>query len=82
VARKRSRQSVIGDVTTRGLRARSCGARMYVEHLDWFTAVAERMDDPSAWLTDSELEAYQQSLPALWWVNWWRGWNDAAAAER
>lgn len=82
MTRRKSARTIVGDVTSRGLRARACGARMFAERMDWMTMVADRMDDPSAFLTDDELGAYERLTPAMWWVSWWRGWNDAAEQDR
>jgi hypothetical protein len=78
---KRRGRNPLGDLTRRGLIARNCGKRMYEEGMDYVTATVLAGIDMRPFLHDSELEAYDSLSPAVWSVQWWRGWNDAGVND-
>ena len=81
MTRSRSLRRAVGVITDNGLIARNCGARMHADGMDWVTAVAGPDFPVRSWLSADEAKAYDTLLPGTFWAQWWRGWNDAAAAD-
>lgn len=81
MSKGRSLKRAVGDLTRSGLIARNCGARMHRAGWDWMTQVAGTDFDPRHWLDADETAAYNSLLPATWWAQWWRGFNEAAERD-